>query len=1217
VTTRLVRVLAFLLACSIFLPDRGAAVTEPSQQASLAPEPSGPKPSPTLEKMLAEASRLAEAKQPSDSLKAADQALEAARQTNDAAGRALAQQARARALQNLQRTADALAAWQQAEQIWARAGDTPEQIGALVQAGLLCADKESEAQRLFAQGLAVGKEETQRPAALAQALHDSAGVLWGLEQTEMSGDYLRAELAIREKLPESMKLAATLNNLSRLAHGRWLQSFSAQDLHLAHDYAARAVDIAQRLAPDSAPMVDCLRNLGEAEQMADDTNNEREHFLAALRIQKKLTPGGSDMEADLLTNLGIVEQGLTNFAPAHQYFAEAVAISERLDPTSFQFVKSLNQLAMLESSEGDLPAARGHFQRVQGIAEKMGPGAIANVSINLGTVAEAQYDFAAARDYFEKALAIFQKISPEGMGGVSALSNLATTFYDQGDLASALEYRQRAVALTENKLGESANTARELSGMGTILLAQGQLSSAADYYHRALEMREKSVPGSLFVSNSLQDLAKLERARQNRSLAMEYDLRALQLGQKSCPNSWCVPGVLNDLGELAYEQGDLSSSETYLRQAVDAREKSLGPMHPDLARSLNDLALTVAALRRTTDALENALRAENIGAEHLRVSVRTLSERQALAYEGIRASGLDVALTLTAGADSTSSARGQVFDAVIHSRALVFDELAARHRSAYGSGDPEVTQLVAQLSSARARLATLIFRGAGDQTPEAYRKLLDDARDGKEKAERVLAEKSAAFRQDQARAQLGLKDIAASLPQGTALVAFVRYARYDFQKPGTGKVAPQPVPSYAAFVLRAGKHQPEFFRLGTAREIESLLAAWRSDIARQEEPNVSKTAEDTYRRTGAALRRRIWDPLLPGLGDAGKVFVVPDGALHLVSLPSLPVGSSQYLVETKPLIHLVSTERDLVPEQSRHGEGILVVGNPAFDQAGKLRMASNQPSAPSASASSTLGTLLRGARSACGTFQTLHFPPLPASQQEAENIAALWMQSSAGAGAKIMRGSDAKPSNGESLQMTGADASPEAFTQYAPGKRVLHVATHGFFLEGSCDSAVQRRLHPGKLDESVLPATAENPLLLSGLAFAGSNRRSSAKDDESDGILTAEEIAGINLEGVDWAVLSACDTGVGEIKVGEGVFGLRRAFQVAGAKTVIMSLWPVEDKTTEQWMGTLYREHFLNGKDTAESVQAASLQILRQRRAKHQSTHPFYWGAFLAAGDWH
>src|SRR5258706_7932105 len=768
-------------------------------------------------------------------------------------------------------------------------------------------------------------------------------------------------------------------------------------------------------------------------------------------------------------------------------------------------------------------------------------------------------------------------------------------------------------------MGDARETAGELSAMGDILRDQGNLDSAADYYQKALEMRRKANPDSLFVADSLNRLAKLERVRRNRSLAMEYDLRALQLSRKSCPNSWYVREILNDLGELAYEEGELVSYESCLLQAVEIREKSLGATHPDLARSLNDLALTLAASGRRPQALEMALRAEKIGAEHLRVSVRTLSERQALAYEGIRASGLDLALTLAAARGNLPLDHRQVFDAVIHSRALVFDELAARHRSAYGSGDPEVTQLANQLSSVRAQLATLVFRGVGDETPEAYRKFLDDARAKKEKAERMLAGKSIAFRQDQARAQLGLKEISAALPLDAALGAFVPYNRHDLEKPGAGTVAPEPVPSYAAFVLRTGKHEPEFLHLGTAREIESLLAAWRRDISQQAQAtNVSaKTGENTYRRAGAALRGRIWDPLVPGLGDSRAVFVVPDAALHLVSLAALPVGVSQYLVETKPLIHYLSTERDLVPEQSQQGKGILVVGNPAFDQAGKLAVASSQQSAPAGTAAGTTGTLLRGTRSACGTFQTLHFPPLPGSQQEAENIAALWRQSSAGEGAPIMRGSAVPPDSGELLQMTGAEASPEGFEQFAPGKRVLHVATHGIFLEGTCESAVQRRLYPIKRHESILPATAENSLRLSGLAFAGANRRASAKPEETDGILTAEQIAGINLAGVDWAVLSACDTGVGEIKVGEGVFGLRRAFQVAGAKTVIMSLWPVEDETTRLWMGTLYREHFLEGKDTGESVRAASLQILTQRRKKHQSTHPFYWGAFIAAGDWH
>lgn len=1219
-TTRLVRVLITLLACAVSLPHARATVAKPSQQATASAEPSGPKASATVEKMLAEASRLVEAKQPLESLKAADQALEAARQTNDTAGEAFAQQARAKALQDLQRTEEALAAWQEAQQMWARAGDTPEQITALVQAGLLCvADKKSEAERLFAQGLAVGKMESPRPAVLSQALYDSGVALEAQKHKDTAWDYLRAALALREKqTPESVKLLETLNALAKLAQYRVLQYVAEKDYALAHDYSARAVELGQRLAPDSSLVVESLVSLGFIEYQLENNTGAREHYLAALRIQKELAPGGSVEQTDILFRLGQLESNLTNFATAHQYLEEGVAMSERVAPESYHLVKNLNELAILEEDEGDLPAARRHFQRVLGIVEKLHRD-VDFIYINLGTVAILQYDFASARDYFERALALFQRDAPNAMGVPVALSDLAATFYQQGDLASALEYRQRAFVLYRDKVGESIDTAVELSGLGDISRDQGNLSSAADYYQKALKMREKLAPDSLHVSNSLHDLAKLERARGNKNLAMEYDRRALQLGQKSCPNSWCVPGILNDLGELAFEQGDLASSENYLRQAVDSREKSLGPMHPDLARSLNSLALAVAALGRNPEALEAALRAENIGAEHLRVSVRTLSERQALAYEGIRASGLDLALTLAAGGTNTPLARSQVFDALIRSRALVFDELAARHRSAYGSGDLEVAQLAEQLSSARAQLATLVFRGAGDGTPDAYRKLLDGARDRKEKDERMLAEKSIAFRQEQARAQLGLKEIAAFLPRGAALVAFVRYARHNLQRPGANKLAPEPIPSYAAFVLHAGKREPEFVPLGAAREIESLLAAWRRDIARQTEAvNISaKTGETSYRRAGAALRRRIWDPLAAGLGDAREVFVVPDAALHLVSLASLPVASSQYLVETGPLIHYLSTERDLVPAQSRHGEGILLVGNPAFDQAGKLTVAMNQQSAPTGAASGTTGTLLRGTRSACGTFQTLRFSPLPGSQQEAENIAALWKQSSAREGVQTMRGSASLGSRGELRQMTGAEASPEAFEQFAPGKRVLHVATHGFFLEGSCESAVQRRSDAKTRDESFLPVTAENPLLLSGLAFAGANHRASARPGETDGILTAEEIAGIDLEGVDWAVLSACDTGVGEIKVGEGVFGLRRAFQVAGAKTVIMSLWPVEDETTRQWMETLYREHFLNGKDTRESVQAASLQILRERRAKHQSTHPFYWGAFIAAGDWH
>ena len=141
-------------------------------------------------------------------------------------------------------------------------------------------------------------------------------------------------------------------------------------------------------------------------------------------------------------------------------------------------------------------------------------------------------------------------------------------------------------------------------------------------------------------------------------------------------------------------------------------------------------------------------------------------------------------------------------------------------------------------------------------------------------------------------------------------------------------------------------------------------------------------------------------------------------------------------------------------------------------------------------------------------------------------------------------------------------------------------------------------------------------MLLSGLVLAGANHRQAAGEGEEDGILTAEEIAAMDLNGVEWAVLSACDTGSGPVRAGEGVFGLRRAFQVAGVRTIIMSLWAVEDQSARRWMTALYEARFEKGRNTAQAVRQASARMLDERRAKGQSTHPFYWAGFVAAGDW-
>jgi CHAT domain-containing protein len=240
----------------------------------------------------------------------------------------------------------------------------------------------------------------------------------------------------------------------------------------------------------------------------------------------------------------------------------------------------------------------------------------------------------------------------------------------------------------------------------------------------------------------------------------------------------------------------------------------------------------------------------------------------------------------------------------------------------------------------------------------------------------------------------------------------------------------------------------------------------------------------------------------------------------------------------------------------------------------------------------------------------MQFRPLPGAAREAEEVVSLWREA-ATAGASTL---------------TGPLATESAVKRLGPGSRILHFATHGFFLGDECASVLDGTRAVGGLAQADgrTPRAAragrktppDNPLVLSGLALAGANRRTAAGPDEDDGILTAEEVASLNLDGVEWAVLSACNTGLGQLRAGEGVFGLRRAFQVAGASTIIMSLWQVEDQAARRWMRALYEGRLQRQLDTADAVREASLTALRERRAKGQNTNPFYWAGFVAAGDW-
>jgi CHAT domain-containing protein len=693
----------------------------------------------------------------------------------------------------------------------------------------------------------------------------------------------------------------------------------------------------------------------------------------------------------------------------------------------------------------------------------------------------------------------------------------------------------------------------------------------------------------------LNNLGRLHLLTGDKAAAEGFYRRSLAIQEKVL-DAWHphLAETLQGLAEVLKSSGDLAGAEPLYRRAASIEEKARGPGHPYVGETLEGLAEVLARSGRDGEALQVALRAEEITREHLRLTALTLPERQALRYAARRNSGLGTALSLLS-VESDPAVVRQVWDAIIRSRAVVLDEIASRSRSQIHSENPEMNRLYQALASARAKLAHLVIQGDPAQDREEFLRRVEESRRGQENAERALAETSADFRRRRLGASIGFREVRDSLPERSALIAFVRYDRLP--RPSAERGAPGPgvsVPSYAAFVLDEGSADPRVVPLGSADRIDALIRAWRSE-ASVAPPAVRAAAlrsETRCRVAGERLRRAIWDPIATLVPGARNLLVVPDALLSLVNLAALPAGADRYLAEETFTLHYLSAERDLVPTGPRPvpAVGLLAIGAPTYDAPARA----TQQEKPAAS---------RGGSSPCLQFRKTTFAPLPGALKEVGSIEALWSKTvgmeQAGSSAQA-ESRTSRPA--KVVRLTGSRATEEAVKRLAGQAQVLHLATHGIFVSDCSPS----------LGET---GAAENPFLLSGLALAGANRRLLAKDEEEDGILTAGEIASLDLGAVDWAVLSGCDTGVGRVLAGEGVLGLRRAFQIAGARTLIMSLWPVDDSATRFWMNELYRRH-LNGESTADAVRAADLGALTHRRQSGWSTHPYYWSAFVASGDW-
>lgn len=933
-----------------------------------------------------------------------------------------------------------------------------------------------------------------------------------------------------------------------------------------------------------------------------------ERALELIRLPKNL-PGQNEperMEASILANLATLEMMQGNQLEARRDFERAQAIA---DQTMFAGTHALAMMLTNFASNwyclGELDRAASCLDRALAIQKRClrpdHPDLYMTVN-NAAAVALARGDLPRAGDMLREQVLTIEFIhGPAALELVAPLKNLGQLDLQLGGYEESRRLLLRALHIEEAQPdSDGLALASTLVMLGDLSLQAGAYGEARRFFLRSLGVHEAWRYGRRSETiSTLNNLADLYVQTDSLDQAEAYYDRARAL-VRATRTLRARPAVARTGAAIALARGRVEEAAALLDSVEAAVTATLPPLHPDLADYLGERSRVSAAQGDRVTARATALRASDLLRKHLLIVAHYLPEWQAMTYAARCRQWLDFALGLSEEGATGGPARA-LFDGVIRSRGVVQDEMTMRRRALHLSADPGLRGLADSLGQARERLAyAYLAASAIDSATSARQRMrIERAAADKEQLERELADRGHASWTERG-AGPGADEVTAALPERGVLVSYYRVS--DGRRgAGVARSAPGAEDRYIAFVLARGDTAPALVALGPAADIDSLVARWR----RRARPAAGISQAVAFRdceEAGQRLCRAIWDPVRTRFADARRVFVVPDAALNLVSFDALPTGARRFVAEEPFVIHFLNSERDLVREADPASPtgSLLAVGAPDFDRANGIV----RPLNDDASSQSSEPVALRGPVADCGSLRETQFVPLPGARLEAREIASLWH----GVSARRTRPADL---------LIGGSATEAEFKRLAPGRSVLHVATHGYFLDEECAArSVPFAQAPG--GEFAIPTAElvrENPLLLSGLAFAGANRRAGARDGATDGMLTAEEIAALDLDGTQWVVLSACGTGLGAVRAGEGILGLKRAFQVAGAGTVISSLWPVGDVRALLWMRRLYLERG-QGRSTMDAVHVANLAALRRLRERGELPFPALWGAFVATGDW-
>lgn len=914
---------------------------------------------------------------------------------------------------------------------------------------------------------------------------------------------------------------------------------------------ALMLELVGRVELDPVAASEVHRTAGAVAGRAGDPGRSIAHFERALAVAEAGLPTGHRVVAQLRGNLSISLRRAGDLDRAREHGEAAAAVCD-VDPFRSCYTIYL-ALAQTYRLSGELDRAASSYDAAVDAAESVlaaGHPHLAVVRHGVSLVAVERGEYDVARDALERVVEDLRETSGARSRRLAdAQYSLGRIYRLLGDLNRAEAIQREALAIREETLDPEAETiGYSHSELGSVLEGLDRKEEACGAYRSAIrifESRFEEDSGELAII--AMNVARCD-AREGRLAEARHRIRRwARFARTSVASPRAISSVGSTNGDLALAEDRLEDAVAAFRDAVEVVEARLGVEHPLLTRPLEGLARAYWRSGRTGEALACARRAEGVIQAFARDTLLGLTEAESRAFvtslsrtDWVPWSGL------VHGSAESRPWLEAAWSWTLGRRGMVFDNAALRQRMSRTRDD--LAEAWRDVVATRERLAAQWVAIGEDADLDDREARIEEALAARERAERELASRSRAFRRRIDDARVTIDEIARSLPETHVLVEVVRA---PVREPDSDRTVSVDV----ALILRPDGSMDHAV-LGPSETIDRAVARWRQALASSYRARRDAGAF----AAGSRVRELVWDPIADRLRDANVVLFVPEAALHQVPMGALPMAAGgRFVMETGPRIHVLGTARDVVrfarAKDRPHGEGLLALADPVFR-----------------SVRDRDGSSVRSA-SSCDAIPTAP-EPLPASAVEVSRIRELF-----GAGEPVD-------------VLVGTAAAESRLRAAAKGRRIVHLATHGYFVREDCapDAGVDRA-----------------PLLRSGLLVS--------PEPGGDGVLTAEELALLDLDGTELVVLSACDTGLGEIAIGEGVYGLRRAFELAGAETVVMSLWSVPDRQALKWMTVFYRG-VLVGEASGEAARSASLHLLAELRRNRRTTHPWLWAGFVTAGDW-